>query len=142
MNNGVSFSFGHSKLFAVWVHALFQFLLFFEKANCRIDYQTGWCHDIQRMYLCTGPPPHLSTVSLRRTITPFTIGMRVCNFLSDKETSGKLFELRDFTFTSALPMGKDRTKFSSRMKKVLVLADIFQDSIRARDTKRKRRGPV
>jgi len=31
-------------------------------------------------------------------------------FLSDKEISGKLFELRDFTFKSALPVGKDRTK--------------------------------
>ena len=31
-------------------------------------------------------------------------------FLSDKEISGKLFELRDFTFTSALPVGKDRKK--------------------------------
>jgi len=48
-------------------------------------------------------------------------------FLSDKEISGKLFELRDFTFTSALPVGKDRTKFSSCMKKVLDLADIFLD---------------
>ena len=57
-------------------------------------------------------------------------------FLSDKEISGKLFELGDFTFTSALPVGKDRTKFSSCMKQVLVLADIFQDSIRARDTLR------
>jgi len=57
-------------------------------------------------------------------------------FLSDKEISGKLCELRDFTFTSALPVGKGRTKFSSCMKKVLVLADIFQDSIRARDTLR------
>ena len=47
-------------------------------------------------------------------------------FLSDKEISGKLFELRDFTFTSALPVGKDRTKFASCMKKVLVLADIFR----------------
>lgn len=55
-------------------------------------------------------------------------------FLSDKEISGNLFKLRDFTFTSALPMGLDRTKFSNCMKKVLVLADIFQDSIRARDT--------
>jgi len=55
-------------------------------------------------------------------------------FLSDKEISRKLFELRDFTFTSALPVGKDRTQFASCMKKVLVLADIFQDSIRARDT--------
>ena len=50
-------------------------------------------------------------------------------FLSDKEISGKLFELRDFTFTSALPVGKDHTKFASCIKKVLVLADIFQDSI-------------
>jgi len=57
-------------------------------------------------------------------------------FLNDKEISGKLFELRDFSFTSALPVGKDCTKFSSCMKKVLVLADIFQDSIRARDTLR------
>jgi len=57
-------------------------------------------------------------------------------FLSDKEISWKLFELRDFTLTSALPVGKDSTKFASRMKKVLVLADIFQDSIRARDTLR------
>jgi len=57
-------------------------------------------------------------------------------FLSDKEISGKLFELRDFTFTSALPVGKDHTKFASCMKKVLVLGDIFQDSIRARDTLR------
>jgi len=57
-------------------------------------------------------------------------------FLSDKEISRKLFELRDFTFTSTLPVGKDRTKFSNCMKKVLVLADIFQDSIRARDTLR------
>ena len=55
-------------------------------------------------------------------------------FLSDKEISGKLFELCDFAFTSALPVGTDRTKFASCMKKVLVLADIFQDSIRARDT--------
>jgi len=55
-------------------------------------------------------------------------------FLSDKEISEKLFELRDFTFTSALPVGKDRTKFSNCTKKVLVLADIFQDSIRAHDT--------
>jgi len=57
-------------------------------------------------------------------------------YLSDKEISGKLFELRDFTFTSALPVGKDCTKLASCMKKVLVLADIFQDSIRARDTLR------
>ena len=57
-------------------------------------------------------------------------------FLGDKEISGKLFELRDFTFTSALPVGTDRTKFASCMKKVLVLADIFQDSIRAHDTLR------
>jgi len=55
-------------------------------------------------------------------------------FLSDKEISGKLFELRGFAFTCVLPAGKDRTKFSNCMKKVLVLADIFQDSIRARDT--------
>ena len=55
-------------------------------------------------------------------------------FLSDKEISWKFFELRDFTFTSALPVGKDCTKFSNCMKKVLVLADIFQDSIRAHDT--------
>jgi len=55
-------------------------------------------------------------------------------FLSVKEISGKLFELRDFTFISALPVGKDRTKFSNCVKKVLVVADIFQDSIRARDT--------
>ena len=55
-------------------------------------------------------------------------------FLSDKKIFGKLFELRDFTFTSALPVGKDRTKFASCMKKVLVLADIFQDSILAGDT--------
>jgi len=57
-------------------------------------------------------------------------------FLSDKEISGKLFELCDFAFTSALPVGTDRTKFASCMKKVLVLADIFQDSIRARDSLR------
>jgi len=57
-------------------------------------------------------------------------------FLSGKEISGKVFELRDFTFTSALPVGKDRTKFASCMKNVLVLPDIFQDSIRARDTLR------
>ena len=57
-------------------------------------------------------------------------------FLSDREISGKLFELRDFTCTSALPVGKDRTKFSSCMKKVLVLDDIFQNSIRAHDTLR------
>jgi len=57
-------------------------------------------------------------------------------FLSDKEIPEKLFELRNFTFTSALPVGKDRTKFASCMKKVLVLANIFQDSIRARDTLR------
>jgi len=50
-------------------------------------------------------------------------------FLSDKEISGKLFELRDFTFTSALPVGMDRIKFASCMKKVLVLADILQDPI-------------
>ena len=41
------------------------------------------------------------------------------HFLSDKEISGKFFELCDFTFTSALPVGKDRTKFASCMKKVL-----------------------
>ena len=46
-------------------------------------------------------------------------------FLSDKEFARKLFELRDFTFTSALPMGKDRSKFASCLKKVLVLADII-----------------
>jgi len=40
-------------------------------------------------------------------------------FLSDKEISGKLFELRDFTFTSALPVGKDRTKFASCNEKSL-----------------------
>jgi len=57
-------------------------------------------------------------------------------FLSDKEIFGKLFELGDFTFTSALPVGRDRTKFLNCMKKVLVRADIFQDSIRARDTLR------
>jgi len=57
-------------------------------------------------------------------------------FLRVMEISGKLFELRDVTFTSALPVGKDRTKFSNCVKKVLVLADIFQDSIRARDTLR------
>jgi len=57
-------------------------------------------------------------------------------FFSVKELSGKLFDFRDFTFTSALPVGKDRTKFSNCVKKVLVLADIFQDSIRARDTLR------
>jgi len=57
-------------------------------------------------------------------------------FLSDKEISGKLIELRDFTFTSALPVGKDRAKFSNCMKKVLVLAENFQDSIRVRDTLR------
>ena len=57
-------------------------------------------------------------------------------FLSDKEISGNLFELRDFTFTSALPLGADRTKFSNCMNKVLVLAENFQDSIRARDTLR------
>jgi len=47
-------------------------------------------------------------------------------FLSDKEISRKLFELRDFTFISALPVGKNRTKFSNCMKKVLVLAEIFR----------------
>jgi len=57
-------------------------------------------------------------------------------FLSDKEISWKLFEPCDFTFASALPVGKDRTKFSNCMIKVLVFADIFQDSIRARDTLR------
>jgi len=55
-------------------------------------------------------------------------------FLSDNEISVKLFEPHDFTFTSALPVGKVPTKFASCMKKVLVLADIFQDSIRSRDT--------
>jgi len=35
-----------------------------------------------------------------------------------------------------LPVVKDYTKFSNCMKKVLVLADIFQDSIWARDTLR------
>jgi len=30
-------------------------------------------------------------------------------FLTDNEISGKLFELRDFTFTLVLPVGKDRT---------------------------------
>ena len=57
-------------------------------------------------------------------------------FLGDKEISGNLFALRDFNFTSALPLCKERTKFSNCVKKVLVLADIFQDSIRARDTLR------
>jgi len=57
-------------------------------------------------------------------------------FLSVKDLSRKLFELRDFTFTSALPVGKDSTKFSNCVKKVLVLVDIFQDSIRACDTLR------
>ena len=57
-------------------------------------------------------------------------------FLSENEISGKLFELCDFTLTSVLPVGKDHTKFSNCMKKVLVLADIFQDSIRVRDTQR------
>jgi len=57
-------------------------------------------------------------------------------FLSYKEISGNLFELRNFTFTSALPIGKDRTIFLNCMRKVLVLADIFQDSICARDTLR------
>jgi len=33
-------------------------------------------------------------------------------------------------------VGKDRTKFASYIEKVLVLADIFHDSIRARDTLR------
>jgi len=73
----------------------------------------------------------LVTVSLRRTIyNSFHNWDAGLQFLSDnlKEISGKLFELRDFAFTSALPVGKDRTKFSSCMKKVLVLADIFQDS--------------
>ena len=76
----------------------------------------------------------LVTVSLRRTITPFTIGMQVCNFLVTRRFPRS--QLRDFTVTSALPVGKDRTKFASCMKKVLVLDDIFQDSIRARDTLR------
>jgi len=57
-------------------------------------------------------------------------------FLSDKKIFGKLFELRDFTLTSALPVEKDHTKFASCMKKVVVRANIFQDSIRARDTLR------
>ena len=38
----------------------------------------------------------------------------------------------EITFTSALPLGKERTKFSNCIKKVLVLVDIYQDSIRAR----------
>jgi len=57
-------------------------------------------------------------------------------FLSDKEHSGNLFELRNFTFTSALLIGKDHTIFLVCMRKVLVLAHIFPDSIRARDTLR------
>jgi len=40
-------------------------------------------------------------------------------FLSDQETSGKLFELRDFTFTSMLPVGKDRTKILELHEKSL-----------------------
>ena len=36
-------------------------------------------------------------------------------FLSDKEISGKLFELRDFSFTSALPVGKPRIAQNSRV---------------------------
>ena len=47
-------------------------------------------------------------------------------FLSDKEISGKLFELRDFTFTSALPVGKDRTKFASCRKKSWSLLIFFR----------------
>jgi len=77
----------------------------------------------------TVPLLHLTTTflvtkSLRTLITLITIGMQVCNFFSDKEIAGKLCELRDFTCTSALPVGKDRTKFASCLKKVLVLVDI------------------
>jgi len=47
-------------------------------------------------------------------------------FLSDEEFAGKLFELHDFTFTSALPVGKDHPKFASCLKKVLVLVILFR----------------
>jgi len=50
--------------------------------------------------------------------------------------SCNLYDLRNFTFTSALPLDKDRTKDLTCMRKVLVLLNIFQDSIRAGDTDR------
>jgi len=44
-----------------------------------------------------------------------------------------LFDLRNFTVMSVLPLGKDRTLFLNCMRKGLVIVDIFQDLIRAFD---------
>ena len=44
-----------------------------------------------------------------------------------------LFDLRNFTVMSVLPLGKDRILFLSCMRKGLVIVDIFQDLIRAFD---------
>jgi len=57
-------------------------------------------------------------------------------FLSDTEISVNLFDVLHYTFTSMLPLGKDRTNYMNCMRKVVVNVDIFQDSIRARDTLR------
>jgi len=78
----------------------------------------------------------LVTASLQWTITPFTI--RICNFLviGRYPRISLNFAILLLPLSSALTMGKDRTKFSSCMCKVLVLTDIFQDLIRARDTLR------
>jgi len=63
-------------------------------------------------------------------MSPFTIGMWVCNFLVTRRFPGISLNF----VISLLHLGKDHTKFSSCTKKVLVYADLFQDSIRARDT--------
>jgi len=90
-------------------------------------------HKVPLLYQTTNIFRHCIIAEENNSFHNWDAGLQ---FLSDKEISGNFFELRDFTFTSALPVGKDSTKFASCMKKVLVLADIFQDLIRARDTLR------
>ena len=62
--------------------------------------------------------------------------MRVCNFLVTRRFPGSSLNFAISLLLRRSLVGKDRTKFASCMKKVCVLADIFQDSIRARDTLR------
>jgi len=69
------------------------------------------------------PPPFLQRVPevIAQENNSFHNWDAGLQFLSDKEISGKLFELRDFTFTSALPVGKDRTKICELHEKSLSL---------------------
>jgi len=63
--------------------------------------------------------------------------IQALKFLSDKELSGSLFELRDFPYTVPAALNdKTRTILKACLSKVLILAGRFEDSLRARDTLR------